>query len=80
MIVLKAFNRERENGRCDKRCYFAKNIRCLCCCGGRNHGVGLNRAIKNSAEIVREAAAANNQDGLGQVRYEAWDRQLRLFV
>ena len=80
MIVLKAFNRERQIGQCDAKCYHGKNIRCLCCCGGLNHGVGLNQAIKNSAEIARRDKASSNPDELWEIRYEAWDRQLRLFV
>jgi hypothetical protein len=42
--------------------------------------VGLNQAIKNSAEIVRQDKASSNPDELWEIRYEAWDRQLRLFV
>ena len=80
MTVLRAFNKHRQIGCCNKSCYFGKNIRCLCCCGGRNHGVGFNQAIKNSAEIVREAAEKSNPDDPGEIRFEAWDRQLRLFV
>ncbi len=37
--------------RCDERCYNAKHMTCHCVCGGRNHGVGLKQAIKNTIEL-----------------------------
>jgi len=45
-------------GRCDARCYNAKEPHCECICGGRNHGVGLQKAIEQAreqAELEREA-------------------------
>lgn len=47
-----------QNGktrRCDARCYNAKGSKCTCICGGRNHGVGLNRAINQSADWLAPA-------------------------
>jgi len=41
-------------GRCDARCYNAKGERCRCICGGRNHGVGLQKALENLPEIGPE--------------------------
>lgn len=47
-----------ENGakirQCDARCYNAKHEKCVCCCGGKNHGVGLDKAIDNTREMVEE--------------------------
>ena len=44
---------------CDAKCYDAKNARCVCCCGGRNHGAGFVGAFKNTVdhfeEMVEEA-------------------------
>ncbi len=37
--------------RCDARCYNAREPECDCVCGGRNHGVGLRRALANTAEM-----------------------------
>lgn len=37
-------------GRCDSRCYNATGPICVCCCGGMNHGKGLQQAIDNTAE------------------------------
>lgn len=37
-------------GRCDARCYNAKEPHCECICGGRNHGAGLQKAIEQTRE------------------------------
>ena len=44
--------------RCDARCYGAKGADCRCVCGGENHGIGLNAAVKNTKE--RGDAMAEN--------------------
>jgi len=80
MIILKAFNSAGQTGRCDSRCYDAKTKRCRCCCGGKNHGVGLNQAIKNAEEIVRAAAAGDCPERLEQWTFETPPKQFRLFV
>ena len=38
--------------RCDARCYNGKHARCRCICGGRNHGVGLKKALENTKEMA----------------------------
>ena len=40
--------------RCDARCYNAKRPKCHCICDGRNHGVGLERAMARTQEIAKE--------------------------
>lgn len=39
-------------GRCDARCYKAKHPECTCICGGRNHGVGIEKALENTREMA----------------------------
>jgi len=39
-------------GRCDARCYNAQHPHCTCVCGGRNHGVGLQQALHNTAALA----------------------------
>lgn len=39
-------------GRCDARCYNAKHPECTCICGGRNHGVGIEKALENTREMA----------------------------
>lgn len=39
---------------CNSRCYNAKGAKCICCCGGRNHGVGVNKAVDNTIEVAQE--------------------------
>jgi hypothetical protein len=43
-----------QTGRCDAKCYNAKGQKCDCCCGGRNHGVGIQKALQNSADYAQE--------------------------
>ena len=33
--------------KCDEKCYRGSGPRCDCCCGGRNHGVGRDQAVRN---------------------------------
>ena len=35
--------------RCDSACYGASGGRCDCICGGKNHGVGLEKALANTS-------------------------------
>jgi len=41
--------------KCDARCFNAKSGGCDCICGGRNHGVGLEKALDNifRAEVIK---------------------------
>lgn len=41
-------------GRCDARCYNAREPHCECICGGRNHGVGLQKAIEQTREQAEQ--------------------------
>lgn len=41
-------------GRCDAKCYNAKHPRCVCICGGKNHGAGLSKAVDNTLEMAEE--------------------------
>lgn len=38
-------------GRCDAKCYNAKCPDCKCICGGKNHGVGFQKAMDNTREM-----------------------------
>jgi hypothetical protein len=52
-------------GRCDARCYEARESGCECICGGRNHGAGKQRAVDNTRELTQswvERARAAGQD------------------
>jgi hypothetical protein len=50
--LIEVYNSYGCIGRCDARCYDAKEPECKCICGGVNHGVGLKRAIEFSRELV----------------------------
>jgi hypothetical protein len=54
-----------DRGRCDSRCYDARESDCDCVCQGVNHGVGRQEAIENTRELGEswlEHARANGQD------------------
>lgn len=40
--------------RCDARCYNATTRKCTCICGGRNHGVGKQQALKNNEQHCKQ--------------------------
>lgn len=42
-----------QHFRCDAKCYNAKGQKCVCLCGGKNHGAGLKQAAKNVEEIAK---------------------------
>lgn len=50
--LLTVHNSEGCVGRCDAGCYMAKTPKCHCICGGKNHGVGLKRALDNNQQRV----------------------------
>jgi len=50
--LVAVYNSDGCIGRCDARCYEAKNAKCHCICGGRNHSAGKQRARENVAERV----------------------------
>jgi hypothetical protein len=50
--VLAVYNSEGCVGRCDANCYNATNPHCNCICGGKNHSLGLERAIQHNHEFV----------------------------
>lgn len=52
--LIALYNRHGCVGRCDEKCYKAKNETCTCICGGINHGVGLAKAALNIEENLQE--------------------------
>ncbi len=49
--ILTVGNSEGERT-CNAKCYDAKGPVCTCCCGGKNHGVGLKAAIEGNQAFV----------------------------
>ena len=64
-LILEHGTQGKSRGQCDSRCYNAKSAVCLCCCGGKNHGIGLQRAIDNTRamteELLQKAQTAGTQ-------------------
>lgn len=52
MYLLDVRTSKGRNSVCDEKCYNATMPACHCVCGGRNHGVGLNQAVKNTLAML----------------------------
>lgn len=52
--LIAVYDNDGCKGRCDVRCYEAREPHCDCVCGGRNHGAGLERAVENTRELANE--------------------------
>lgn len=52
--LIVVYDNEDCKGRCDARCYDAREPHCDCVCGGRNHGAGLEHAVENTRELANE--------------------------
>jgi hypothetical protein len=63
--VLAVYNTKGCLGRCDARCHEARGTVCRCVCGGANHGVGVEQAAENSAQMGEEIARSC-QDNAGR--------------
>lgn len=44
-----------DHGECDANCLMAKELKCVCRCGGRNHGASLRNHVKPLTEFVEFA-------------------------
>ena len=44
MTLISVHEGDRCKRRCTAKCYEAKKEKCSCCCGGMNHGRGLQKA------------------------------------
>lgn len=47
-LILAKSSKGRVTGRCDEKCYNGTGATCYCVCGGKNHGMGLVYAAKNT--------------------------------
>ncbi len=72
--LLAVYNSEGCVGRCDARCYLAHEDKCVCICGGRNHGIGLRLATDNARKLAEVFA-----EGQLDVRLMPVEEQLDLF-
>lgn len=52
--LIAVYNSSGCVGRCDAKCYNAKEHECTCVCGGANHGVGRNKAMANTEQMANE--------------------------
>ena len=49
MIIMSQGDNHGER-RCTAACYNAHGDKCVCCCGGANHGKGLQGALQSQEE------------------------------
>jgi hypothetical protein len=52
-----------QSYRCDARCYDAKQPGCECICGGKNHGVGMAKAVENVCAYTKAELEAITEKG-----------------
>ncbi len=66
-------------GRCDEKCYDAKEEKCDCVCGGVNHGKGKEQAIDNTQKYSedmmkqwkKQRVEELGEKALGSLRFES---------
>jgi hypothetical protein len=68
MVLMEFKTSGGESGRCDAKCYEAKEKICKCCCGGKNHGVGLRQAIENTKRDLIEMLEWAEKNGFVNVQ------------
>jgi hypothetical protein len=61
--LIRHYKYGRRVAQCDARCYNAKGKRCTCCCGGLNHGVGLDKALENTRRLANRYADEGRNTG-----------------
>ncbi len=58
MTLISVHDSDGCKGRCDEKCYEAKKKRCSCCCGGLNHGRGLQEAKDLTSQYAKTIVQA----------------------
>lgn len=54
VTLISVYNNTGCIGRCDEKCYDAKEEKCDCVCGGMNHGKGKEQAIDNAEKHAND--------------------------
>ncbi len=73
MTTLITRSTSRGTRRCDGLCHNATGKKCRCVCGGKNHGVGENQAVINTADMAQELLQK------GGMRIDPMKLQLSMF-
>lgn len=60
-MTLITIGNSESSRHCDARCYDAKGPKCDCCCGGKNHGKGLQAAIENTRTMIADWSEAEGE-------------------
>jgi hypothetical protein len=70
MTLIEAYAGGQLIGRCDERCYDAKELNCHCICQSANHGVGLKKALENTRARHEEwKKAERTRRGKQRIRF-----------
>jgi hypothetical protein len=62
--LIVVYNSDGIIGRCDARCYNAKQPHCDCVCHGKNHGQGIQIAAQNALKDAAEWLEAAQPDDI----------------
>ncbi len=79
MTTLLTVGNSEGQRRCDARCYDAEGGACDCCCGGKNHGVGLRRAVEQTQQLAEkwiQAAAQRQGCSVAQLKGELFGKPI----
>ncbi len=72
MTLIEAQKNGTVIGRCDERCYDARDPHCHCICQGVNHGAGLEQALANTRARAEEwKATERKRRGRKHIRFVA---------
>ncbi|MBA7496224.1 hypothetical protein ES702_06823 [subsurface metagenome] len=74
MTTLMTFKtKKNKKGKCNTKCYDAEQPKCVCCCGGRNHGVGFEKAFQNTIDHFEEMKKNNKSVKKNARLFEEFD-------
>lgn len=79
MTLISTHNSDGCTGRCDAKCYNATEEACDCCCGGMNHGKGLQTAMELTSQYA-EKVIENWEAEHPEEKIEIEPQQLELFA
>ena len=78
-VMISVCNNAGHVRRCDAKCYNAVKQKCICVCGGRNHGAGHNQAVANTVNIAYEEIRKTCGEDAGELVVRKAAGQLMLF-
>jgi hypothetical protein len=62
--IDKACHLNIEHGQCDSACLQAKELKCVCRCGGRNHGAAVKQNVRSLDEFEEDPVVFDQDEYL----------------